>query len=71
MNDAEMLDWLEEFVNEHGALVLHTGDAEVGKHPGLGLRPGAVRRTLREAIQDAGVSRHKRPLTGPNERPAD
>jgi hypothetical protein len=51
--DAADLDWLEAFVNHEGALVLHTGNADVGKYPGLGLRPGHLVRTLREAIRSA------------------
>lgn len=51
---SEMLDWLEAFVNNHKALVLHTGEVKMPEgFPGLGLRPGAVRRTLRQAIADA------------------
>lgn len=53
MTDTEMIDWLEAFVNEHGALVLHDGNADVGRHYGLGLRPGNSRRTLREAIESS------------------
>lgn len=51
--DSAMLDWLEQFVNEYGALVLHDGNQDVGRHYGLGLRPGATSRTLRQAIAQA------------------
>jgi hypothetical protein len=53
MTDSEMIDWLEAFVNEHGALVLHTGEANCGGNAGLGLRPGLMCRTLRDAIAQA------------------
>jgi hypothetical protein len=51
-----MLDWLEKFVNEHGALLLHTGDVDPKGFLGLGLRPGFLRRTLREAILGCAAS---------------
>lgn len=58
VTDAERLDWLEKFVNEHGALVLHDGNQDTGRHYGLGLRPGMLVRTLRQAIDAAmGVKR--------------
>lgn len=50
MTDAEMIDWLESYVNAHKALVLHIGNQDVGKYSGLGIRPGSAQRTLREAI---------------------
>lgn len=49
--DAERLDLLEAFVNEHGAIHLHDGEHPYGL--GLGLRPGSLSRTLREAIDSA------------------
>lgn len=64
MNDTEMIDWLEEFVNTQGALVLHDGNANVGRYHGLGLRPGDLRRTLREAI--AGAAGRTPTPGGPN-----
>lgn len=56
--DSQRLDALEAYVNEHGGLVIHTGEADCGKYQGLGLRPGTLRRTLREALDQAlrGVS---------------
>ena len=45
------LDWLEAQINEHGEIHLHDGDHPRGT--GLGLRPGYLRRTLREAIDSA------------------
>jgi len=49
--DSARLDWLEAQINEHGEIHLHDGDHPRGA--GLGLRPGAVNRTLREAIDSA------------------
>lgn len=49
--DAARLDWLEQQVNEHGAIHLHDGQHPAGH--GLGLRPGAANRTLRWAIDQA------------------
>lgn len=49
--DAERLNWLERMALAPGGLLLHDG-SESGRL-GLGLRPGSVRRTLREAIDDA------------------
>jgi hypothetical protein len=49
--DKERLDWLEMMANQPGGLLLHDG-SERGR-TGLGLRPGAVVRTLREAIDMA------------------
>ena len=46
--DARRLDWLEARANEPGGLLLHDG-SERGRF-GLGLRPGKMVRTLREAI---------------------
>lgn len=55
--DAERLDWLEAFVNENRGITLHTGEhwesVSLGDFVGLGLRPGAMDRTLREAIDEA------------------
>jgi hypothetical protein len=50
-DDTARLDWLERRINEDGAIHLHDG-----KHPhgtGLGLRPGLMVRTLRQAIDQA------------------
>lgn len=52
-HDTRRIDWLEEYVNENGSLLLHTGGANCHEHPGLGLRPGSMERTLREAIDGA------------------
>jgi len=49
--DRARLDWLEQAANEPGGLLLHDG-SETGRG-GLGLRPGTLRRTLREAIETA------------------
>lgn len=49
--DAARLDWLEAQINEHGAIHLHDGSKPHGF--GLGLRPGNINRTLRQAIDDA------------------
>lgn len=49
--DSERLDWLEQQANRQGGLLLHDG-AEHGRN-GLGLRPGHLSRTLREAIDTA------------------
>lgn len=49
--DKERLDWLELMANQPGGLLLHDG-SERGR-TGLGLRPGALARTLREAIDAA------------------
>lgn len=49
--DAELLDWLESQINEHGAIHLHDGNNPNGH--GLGLRPGSLNRTLRDAIRAA------------------
>ena len=48
--DTSRLDRLEEIVNEEGSLVLHDGAANCYGMPGLGLRPGALNRSLRQAI---------------------
>lgn len=49
--EAAMLDWLESQINQHGAIHLHDGNHHSGH--GLGLRPGSMVRTLREAIDAA------------------
>lgn len=46
-----MLDWLEFMANRRGGILLHDGSE--GGRLGLGLRPGKVRGTLREAIHAA------------------
>ena len=62
MTDTQMLDWLEECVNERGAILLHDGNSNPHHLPGLGLRPGSLRRTLREAITQVAVP--KNTMTG-------
>ncbi len=49
--DTQRLDWLERMANEPGGLLLHDG-SESGR-TGLGLRPGLLIRTLRQAIDAA------------------
>ena len=49
--DAERLDWIEAQVNKNGELHLHDGNHARGI--GIGLRPGALVRTLRSAIDAA------------------
>jgi hypothetical protein len=59
MTDTEMIDWLEEFVNREGAILLHDGNSNPHGHVGLGLRPGDLRRTLRDAIAQSAQSGSK------------
>jgi hypothetical protein len=59
--DAERIDYLERMANQPGGLLLHDG-SERGR-TGLGLRPGTLVRTLREAI-DNGL-RHERGIEPP------
>lgn len=49
--DRERLDWLEERINVDGEIHLHDGAHARGT--GLGLRPGTMNRTLRQAIDTA------------------
>jgi hypothetical protein len=51
ITDSDRIDCLERMANEPGGLLLHDG-TEKGRR-GLGLRPGRLVRTLREAIDDA------------------
>jgi hypothetical protein len=51
ITDSDRIDWLEKMANEKGGILLHDG-SETGR-TGLGLRPGALRRSLRKAIDDA------------------
>lgn len=55
MTDSQMIDWLEAQVNENGLLLLHDGNSNHHHEPGLGLRPGFLSRTLREAITQAAT----------------
>jgi len=52
MTDTERLDFLEAFVNREGALMLHDGSKSNFGCSGLGLRPGTLVRSLREAIDE-------------------
>jgi hypothetical protein len=64
MNDTERIDWLERFINKNGALVLHDGSKSNLPFSGIGLRPGTMNRTLRQAIDDcAGVKSSKKEQT--------
>lgn len=49
--DTNRLDWLEAMANVRGGILLHDGSE--GGRLGLGLRPGAIKRTLRQAIDTA------------------
>lgn len=49
--EAARLDALEAMANQPGGILLHDGSE--GGRAGLGMRPGAVNRTLREAIDSA------------------
>ncbi len=49
--DSKMLDWLEQMANIKGGILLHDG-SEVGRL-GIGLRPGSIKRNLRQAIDTA------------------
>jgi hypothetical protein len=53
MTDAERLDWLEDFINREGWIMLHDGSKSNFGCAGIGLRPGYMDRTLREAIDEA------------------
>jgi hypothetical protein len=65
--DSVRLDALEEYVNANRALLLHTGDVETKGFNGLGLRPGHLVRTLRQALDilvcDSGPECTKRAST--------
>lgn len=63
--DKARLDWLEHMANKSGGLLLHDG-SEKGRC-GLGLRPGFLSRTLREAIDDSAgfdAARHQEATNG-------
>ncbi len=51
LSDTEIVDWLEREANAPGGLLLHDG-SETGRR-GIGLRPGNLNRTLRQAVSDA------------------
>lgn len=53
MSDTEMIDWLEAEINKEGAILLHDGESNPHHILGLGLRPGFMSRTLRQAITQA------------------
>lgn len=49
--DTERLDWLEREANEPDGIHLHDGHpVPMNNCRGIGLRPGSLVRTLREAI---------------------
>lgn len=49
--DTERLDWLERQANQPDGLHLHNGNPKPSNDcRGIGLRPGSLVRTLREAI---------------------
>lgn len=56
VDDTQRLNWLEQAANEPGGLLLHDGTVTPPRL-GLGLRPGSVRRSLREAI-DTAIAAH-------------
>jgi hypothetical protein len=64
IRDAARIDWLEAQINAEGAIHLHDGTKPYGN--GLGLRPGTVRRSLREAI-DAALQSSKQEEKGAGE----
>ena len=49
--DKARLGWLEMMANQPGGILLHDGSEE--GRTGLGLRPGTLKRTLREAIDQS------------------
>lgn len=51
--DRERIDWLERMANEPDGIHLHDGGNHCFQCCGLGLRPGALVRTLRQAIDEA------------------
>ena len=53
LQDGRRIDWLEDRANLPGGLLLHKNE-ETGR-TGLGLRPGSLRRTLRQAIDSAST----------------
>jgi hypothetical protein len=58
MTDADRLDWLEDFINREGGIMLHDGSRSNFGCSGIGLRPGFANRTLREAIDAAAGESH-------------
>lgn len=50
-SDTARIEWLEKMANRPGGLLLHDG-SETGR-TGLGLRPGRLVRSLRDAIDEA------------------
>ena len=51
VTDTDRLDWLEDMADRPGGILLHDG-SETGR-VGIGLRPGAMVRSLRVAIDQA------------------
>ena len=54
MNDTQLLDALERFIDNNGGLVIHHGGCDSVRYPGLGLR--CTNRTLRKALHQALAS---------------
>jgi hypothetical protein len=48
--DVKRLDWIQQWVEQHGGIVLHDGLYKIGQYEGLGFNTGW--RTLRKAIDD-------------------
>lgn len=60
MTDKQRLDFLEQFVNEHGELLLHRRILPLGdKFRGI-LGLGIAHRTLREAVDQCAGAKQKR-----------
>ena len=55
LKDKKRIDWLEKMANESNGILLHDGSQINIVHNGLGLRPGRLVRTLREACDTAGA----------------
>lgn len=51
--EAKLIDRLERFVDKNRAVVIHDGSVSDLPFSGIGLRPGSLTRTLREALRDA------------------
>lgn len=51
INDFQCINWLEQMANKVGGILLHDGTETC--RLGIGLRPGTMKRTLRQAIDAA------------------
>lgn len=51
MDDTELLDALERFIDNNGGLVIHHDGTDSKRYAGLGLR--CTSRTLRQALEQA------------------